>query len=96
VSVGFSIFAVVVGFIGLLGGFITKDPTFYSNIITFIIGIWVPSPTLKKDRDSENTTDPSEVVRFKSPHVERLAALRKRQFVAKIEDVPETETVINI
>lgn len=49
VSVIFSIFGLVVGFIGLMGAFTTTDQTFYSNLITFILGVWLPSPRLKKE-----------------------------------------------
>lgn len=49
VSVIFSMFGLVVGFIGLMGAFNTTDQTFYSNLITFILGVWLPSPRLKKE-----------------------------------------------
>lgn len=49
VSVMFSMFGLVVGFIGLMGAFETRDQTFYSNLITFILGVWLPSPRLKKE-----------------------------------------------
>jgi hypothetical protein len=45
----FSMFGLVVGFIGLMGAFETNDQTFYSNLITFILGVWLPSPRLKKE-----------------------------------------------
>ena len=50
VSVMFSMFGLVVGFIGLMGAFETYDQTFYSNLITFILGVWLPSPRLKEER----------------------------------------------
>jgi hypothetical protein len=31
-----------------MGGFVNQDNTFYSNLITFVLGVWVPSPTMKK------------------------------------------------
>lgn len=55
VSVIFSMFGLVVGFIGLMGAFNTTDQTFYSNLITFILGVWLPSPRLKKELMVPNT-----------------------------------------
>lgn len=46
----FSMLAFFVAFWGLLGGFSMQDNTFYSNLITFVLGVWLPSPSMKPEK----------------------------------------------
>jgi hypothetical protein len=48
VATFFSVLAFVVAIWGLMGGFAKLDNTFYSNLITFVLGVWLPSPSMKK------------------------------------------------
>lgn len=49
----FSLIVLGVAVIGLCGWFAEYDGTFYTNMITFIIGVWIPSPKLKKDKEEK-------------------------------------------
>ncbi len=57
VATFFSICAFIIAFWGLMGGFELQDNTFYSNLITFVLGVWLPSPTMKPDKKKEKKLD---------------------------------------
>jgi hypothetical protein len=42
-----SLLALAMAFVGLLGGFQSTDTVVYWNLITFVVGVWIPSPRLK-------------------------------------------------
>ncbi len=60
VSTLFSILAFGIAFWGLLGGFSLQDNTFYSNLITFVLGGWLPSPSMKPEKKKQNVRDQEE------------------------------------
>ncbi len=43
----FSIVALSMALIGLLGGFQQQDHAVYWNLVIFVVGVWIPSPRLK-------------------------------------------------
>lgn len=47
VATFFSVLAFLIAFWGLMGGFVNQDNTFYSNLVTFVLGVWLPSPSMK-------------------------------------------------
>lgn len=56
VATFFSILAFLIAFWGLLGGFELQDNTFYSNLITFVLGVWLPSPSMKPEKKKGKDT----------------------------------------
>ena len=65
VATFFSVIAFVIAIWGLMGGFVQQDNTFYSNLVTFVLGVWLPSPSMKPDKKrnktSENKTDSADI-----------------------------------
>ena len=57
VSVLVSMVALAVSICGLSGVFGTENLQFYMNLIIFILGIWCPSPTIKKEPEKSATLD---------------------------------------
>ena len=52
-----SFLAIVIAFWGLIGGFRLQDHTFYSTLITFVLGVWCPSPSMKPEKKLKKPGD---------------------------------------
>lgn len=52
VSVVISFAAFAVGVVGLCGLFAVEDKNFYTYLIVFVLGIWVPTPNMSKDNNN--------------------------------------------
>lgn len=54
-----TLLALAIGFMGLLEIFPSLDPGTCWNLITFIVGIWMPSPRLKPTKEQRSNTPPA-------------------------------------
>ena len=54
VSVIISFAAFAVGITGLCGLFAVEDKSFYTYLIVFVLGIWVPTPNMSKEQQQAN------------------------------------------
>lgn len=60
ISVIISFTAMAIGVVGLLGLFAQGDQQFFTYLILFTLGVWVPTPNMSKEVSTPNITIPEE------------------------------------